>query len=688
MIKLPNDPSGSLGFGHGVTLMDNVWSSYRIVNRKPEDALGTRIRVDFGHGVGWSRVGKKTRVSRIRPGQHASVCLDSTFIAVSRSHPPLQWTETQRTHSHANRLHALPRKTDQRRGRFEALAPRSPIGVHGVDDLAAVFDGDRHNLRRTAICGIISAIIAGFVLPFLGGSYVTISGPAAGLAPPLFAGMIWLGSVDVGKGASQAEMLKAGYPLVLVAICLAGLVQLVLARLKVARLSAIFPAAAIEGMLAAIGLLIIAKQLPLFMGLNFEAHEFWPMLQEAPHHFTTMNLQVLGLGIACTALLFILAALPWRLLKLMPPPVWIFILGTLASLLFLRLGPEDLINVPANVLENGIVWPRFGKVLGDYHFWGPLAYLVVLLVMIDGTESLATISAVDKLDPYRRRSDPDRTLLAMGACNMCSSMVGGLTIIPGIVKSTANIMGGGRTQWANFFNACFLLTLLIFGRPLINMVPKAVLAAILVFIGFKLCRPKVWVKVAHIGMEQLLVFAVTVLVTVSTDLLIGIFAGIAMELVIRMWYLGLWNTLRDGDSSAPVNAGPLARFLSLFRNPVTRRELDGDKCHLFVDGPLVCFNIFHMIRELGHRPSATREISLHLSPAVPLIDHTTFEYLRYLEDDLGSGRNPTKLQIDGWDHLQPLSKHATSDRVALVSTRSLDEAARTEEELREIQVTD
>ena len=133
--------------------------------------------------------------------------------------------------------------------------------------------------------------------------------------------------------------------------------------------------------------------------------------------------------------------------------------------------------------------------------------------------------------------------------------VGGLTIIPGIVKSTANIMGGGRTQWANFFNACFLLTLLIFGRDLINMVPKAVLAAILVFIGFKLCRPKVWVKVAQIGTEQLLVFTVTVLVTVSTDLLIGIVAGIAMELVIRMWYLGLWSSLRDGDSAAPAERG-------------------------------------------------------------------------------------------------------------------------------------
>ena len=538
------------------------------------------------------------------------------------------------------------------------------------------------------ICGIVSAIIAGFILPFLGGSFVTISGPAAGLAPPLFAGMFWLGSVDLGKDASQAQKLAAGYPLVLVAICMAGLVQLILARMKVARLSAIFPAAAIEGMLAAIGLLIIAKQIPLFMGVSFEAHEFWAILEEAPHHLMEINLRVLGLGIGCTALLFILTSIPWRVFKLMPPPVWIFVVGTLSSLLFLPLDSQNLIAVPANLLEHGIVLPNFSKALGNYHFWLPVVYLVFLLVLIDGTESLATIYAVDKIDPYHRRSDPDRTLLAMGVSNMCSSAIGGLTIIPGIVKSTANIMGGGRTQWANFFNACFLLTLLIFGRDLINMVPKAVLASILAYVGFKLCRPKVWVKVAHIGFEQLLVFTTTVLVTVTTDLLIGIFAGIAMELVIRMWYLGLWSSLGDHDSPEAVSPGLLTNFLSLFRNPVTRRVLDGEKYRLFVNGPLVCFNIFHMIRELGNLPPASRAVFLHLSPTVPLIDHTTFEYLHYLELDLASRSEPANLRIDGWDHLRPLSKHESSDRVALVSTKNIDEIARTEEELREIQVTD
>jgi carbonic anhydrase len=537
------------------------------------------------------------------------------------------------------------------------------------------------------VCGIMSAIIAGLMLPLLGGSYVTISGPAAGLAPVLFAGMIMLGSVQLGHGAGQSELLKAGYPLVLVTICIAGLLQVVLAKLKVARLSAIFPAAAIEGMLAAIGLLIIVKQIPLFMGVKFEAHEFWTILGEVPRHFTTMNLRVLGLGVVCVAALFILAAIPGRFLKVMPPPVWVFVFGTLAGQLLLHLDQQYLINVPKGLLKNGIVLPAFPAVFGNYHLWAPAAYIVITLLLIDGTESLATIAAVDKIDPYRRRSDPDRTLFAMGVLNMCSSTLGGLTIIPGMVKSTANILGGGRTQWANFFNACFLLSFLFFGRDLVNLVPMTVLASILVFIGFKLCRPKVWVKVAQIGTEQLLIFTVTILVTVTTDLLIGIGVGIALRLLISLSYVGLWHTLRD-DSVGAAKPSLGAHFLSLFRDPVTRREFDEGKYHLYLDGPLVCFNMFHMIRELENRPHDARAVYLHLSPRVPVVDHTTYDALHHFLEEINPDGDHPDMAIDGWDHLRPLSKHKASTRIALLATERLDTTARAEEELRVTQATD
>jgi carbonic anhydrase len=525
------------------------------------------------------------------------------------------------------------------------------------------------------ICGIMSAIIAGFVLPFLGGSYVTISGPAAGLAPAVFAGMIMLGHARLGRDAPKSELLAVGYPLVLVAIAIAGVLQVILAKLKVARLSAIFPASAIHGMLAAIGLMIIVKQIPLFMGVKFEAHEFWAVLGEVPRHVQSMNDRVLGLGIGCLGMLFVLSTVPGRLLKIMPPPVWVFFAGTVVSAFILKLDKSHLIDVP-DPLKHGVVFPQFGDVFAHAALLLPLAYLVVTLLLIDGTESLATIAAVDKIDTFRRRSDPDQTLLAMGVSNGASSLLGGLTIIPGIVKSTANILAGGRTQWANFYNACFLLTFLLLGRDLIDMVPMTVLAAILVFIGYKLCKPGVWLNVARVGMDEFVIFSTTVLVTVTTDLLIGIGAGILLKLLLNLWYVGLWHTLRNGSEFARPNFA--ARFLSLFRNPVSQREFDDGTDHLYLDGPLVCFNLFRVIRELGQLPHGTQAVHLHLSSRVPLIDHTTSEALgHFLEEFSGQDQSP-KLVIEGWDHMRPLSKHEASTRIGLATVEELGGAQATD----------
>lgn len=513
------------------------------------------------------------------------------------------------------------------------------------------------------VCGIVSAIIAGFALPFLGGSYVTISGPAAGLAPAIYAGIVMMGGAYLGGDPSNDELLTAGYPLVLVAIAIAGLLQVVLARLKVARLSAIFPAAAIEGMLVAIGLMIIVKQAPLLLGQEFEAHEFWEILAEIPYKVSSMNVQVFGLGAACLALLFILSAIPGRVFKILPPPVWVFFLGTIASQLFLNVGSENLINVPSAPLENGVVMPKFQTVFTVPQLWLPLGYMVLTLLLIDGTESLATINAVDKLDPFRRRSDPDRTLQAMGVSNVCSSLLGGLTIIPGIVKSTANIIGGGRTQWANFYNACFLLFFLIFARSWINLVPKAVLASILVFIGFKLCRPKVWRHVAHIGAEQLLICAVTVAVTVTTDLLVGVAAGVGLKLVFTLWYTGLHQTLFGSTEGSALRHR--SRLINMFRNPVSERVYCDGVYNLFFDRPLVCFNLFHVIRELERVPIEAEVAYLHLGQNVTLIDHTTFETLAHYMEECNSAHGKFRLEVMGLEQTRPLSMHKSSMRLAV-----------------------
>jgi MFS superfamily sulfate permease-like transporter len=463
---------------------------------------------------------------------------------------------------------------------------------------------------------------------------------------------LYAGIVALGKGD-----LHLGYPRVLAAICIAGVVQLVLARMKIARLSAIFPAAAIEGMLAAIGLMIIVKQVPLFLGEKFEAHDFWEILAEVPSRLATMDAQVFWLAVGCTAFIFTLAAVPSRLLKVMPPPVWAFVLGTLVANLFLNIGPQNLIHIPENPLAHAAVLPDFAGVFGDQSLWLTLVLIVITLVLIDGTESLATIAAVDKLDPYRRKSDPDRTLLAMGASNVASSLVGGLTIIPGIVKSTANILGGGRTQWANFYNACFLLALLTFGVGLINLVPTCVLAAILVFVGFKLCRPKVWVHMAKIGKEQFAIFATTVLVTVSTDLLVGIAAGVAMKFALCLWY----NVAGADKTEAKRGVG--SRMRDLVCNPVSRREYADGSYDLYLDRPLVCFNLFHLIREMDRIPRDARAVHLQLGNHVTIVDHTTCENLFHYLEEYGSHAGMPSLEIQGFERMRAVSADRTAIRL-------------------------
>jgi MFS superfamily sulfate permease-like transporter len=478
------------------------------------------------------------------------------------------------------------------------------------------------------ITGITSAIIAGFVLPFLGGSYVTVSGPAAGLAPILLASMMALGRGN----------LETGYPLLLVAICFAGCLQLLLAKFKMARFSAIFPTAVVEGMLCSIGLLIIVKQFPALMGVKFHAHEFYQYVMEVPSHVVDAKPAVFIIGILSLALMFALSAGKAKWLKVVPPQVIAVVFGSVLGLLF-GLKGDALIHIPENPLAHGFQLPDFSGVWNDTGLWFTVATTVITLTLIDGIESLATVMAIDKIDPFHRKSDPNRTLSAMGVSNIVSSLAGGLTIIPGGVKSTACIMGGGRTQWANFYNAGFLLIYLLLARPVINLMPYSVLAAMLIFTGYKLCRPKVWSHVAHIGAEQLFVFTVTVVATLSTDLLWGIIAGIAAKWLLTCWFSSTAHvpaaaTNGNGYATAPIGKmSPAWQWLQTLMNPVAHRESIDDEHHIYFHGPLVSFNLLHVNGELARTPPTAKRVFLHLTDHVPLVDHTSCEQLLHFRDE-------------------------------------------------------
>ena len=530
------------------------------------------------------------------------------------------------------------------------------------------------------ITGVISAIIAGLVFPFLGGAYVTISGPAAGLAPALLAGMIALGHGD----------LTVGYPLLLVAICLTGVVQVLLSILRAGSFALYFPISVVEGMLSAIGILIIIKQIPQLLGDQLPPVKSIPeAILAIPHDIQEMNPEIFLVGGLALALLFFLSSRTERWATLIPAPLLVVSLGGVASW-FLQLPQEYLVHIPLDIFQHGIHVPHFSEAWQNQDLWIALLVTIVTLTLIDGTESLATIAAVDKIDPFHRKSDPNVTLRAMGISNILSSLAGGLTIIPGGVKSTTNIMAGGRTLWANFYYACSLALLLWFGTRLINLIPLSVLAALLIWVGWQLCAPRIFQKMLAIGKEQLLIAVVTVVVTLYTsDLLEGVALGTLTKIIVLCVDL-----VRASAQEAPFGESPFrwatrllpAALTELFSNPVIRigdgrgsrerysvmtvatsaiRGTVGEmknpyKIYL---SSVTCMNLMKLDKALHETlvVPANSKANFLIILAGQVIDHTSMEYLHHFQDQcIEAGHT---CAIVGVDHFRAFSDHVLAYRV-------------------------
>ena len=505
------------------------------------------------------------------------------------------------------------------------------------------------------IYGIISSIIAGLIFPFVGGSYVTISGPAAGLAPALLATMAALG------GAGDADNIGAGYPLLLVVIFSVGVAQIAMAKLKLARFAAIFPASVVEGMLGAIGVLILIKALPLFFGYlePVHAHGFGEYLQEIPTWVSGASVPAVVTGASTlVVMLLVISRLGqrFRVFQIVPPHMFGVVVGVGMATAF-GLGGEFRIQVPSNPLS-GIQLPDFSGMFAHPELWKAALIGAVTLTLIDGVESLATAQAIDRIDPYRRKSQPNRLLAAMGLSNLLSSLVGGLTVIPGGVKSKTCIEAGGRTLWANFANALFLLGFLFVAPALVSLIPKATLGGILIYTGWKMMHPSIARHLAHIGREQIFLYGLTIVVTLFTDLLVGVLVGTAAKLVILTLYARPAGVHRAADD------GVLGTIASLFRDPVTQVEGEGDTRRYHVTGPLVCFNAYKLLERLDTQQTGlagedVEDLTIVIAPGVKVIDHTAIEGV-FLAADVST---ECPLRVEGLEPMLSLGYHRSAVRV-------------------------
>ncbi|MEY2774441.1 MAG: hypothetical protein RLZZ275_788, partial [Bacteroidota bacterium] len=452
------------------------------------------------------------------------------------------------------------------------------------------------------VMGLVTAIVGGLLGTFLSGSALAIKGPAAGLI------VIVAGSVaDFGGGTT-------GWQLTLGVIVAAGLLQIAFGLLRWGRLVDLFPLAAVHGMLAAIGLIILAKQAPILLGTP---NGIWAgkgpleLLAALPACIAAADPVVAGIGLVSLAIVLAWPVLPVPALRKVPAPLVVLVcaipLGLAAGL-----GPERLVAIG-----------RFADALGIHvDFSGlasPTTFLkyLVMFALVGSLESLLTVKAVDALDPWKRTSDPNRDLLATGASNVVAAVFGGLPMISEVARSSANAANGGMTRWSNFFHGLFLLLAALLAVPVLERIPTTALAALLIGVGIRLAHPREWIAAWRIGPEQAAIFGTTVFFTLYEDLLIGIASGMAVKFIVHLF---------RGASPRELLVSDVAL------------HPDGPEIALHVRGAAVFSNILGinagLARALRHVEQAGTPVStLYLDVLeLRLIDHSAMEALHHFQE--------------------------------------------------------
>ncbi len=493
-----------------------------------------------------------------------------------------------------------------------------------------------------AIYGLVTAMIGGIVVSFIAGSKLTIKGPAAGLI------VIVAGSVTELGGGDQIH----GWHLALGAIVVAGVFQVLFGVFKFGKLSDFFPLSAVHGMLAAIGIIIISKQIHILVGINpttiegksmVEPLELLALIPSTLANFFK-NKDVTIVGIVSLLIVFGWPMIKSGFLKKIPAPLVVLAVSIpLAMFLGIHNIP-DVKNAAGEVIKKGFSpLVNFKEGLFDiiginvdfsgYSQKGTFIKYVVMFGLVGSLEALLTVKAVDMMDPWKRKSNYNKDLIAVGIGNIIAGTLGGLPMISEVARSSANVANGGKTRWANFFHGVFILIFLIFAVTFSNLIPNAALAAMLIGVGYKLAHPKEFGHMAKIGWDQIVVFIITIVVTLSTDLLVGIGAGILAKIILHL-----------------INGAPLKNMFS------AKAKIEGNI--IKVQGAAVFSNLIGIKKKID-----AFKLSDHVIFDVTkckMIDHTVIENLYHIKDDFeNEGGSFTILGIDEFKSVSK-SKHEFS----------------------------
>lgn len=431
--------------------------------------------------------------------------------------------------------------------------------------------------------GLISGIVGGLVVSWASGSQLSVAGPAAGLT------VIVLGAIET----------LGSYPLFLVSVVLAGLLQIAMGYLKAGTLGAFFPSAVIKGMLAGIGLILIIKQIPHAFGydVNFEGDDSY-MLESSSSSWNTLmeSFSAITWEIALLTVLSLIILWLWETERLkkfaivrnVPAPLLVVMLGILYTTIIGKIEPSHLVSIPEiesfQDFKNLFIFPDINAL------FNPQIYMIAMtLAIIASIETLLSLEAVDRLDPLKRVAPTNRELKAQGLGNIISGMIGGLPLTSVIVRSSVNVYNGGRTKVSAFLHGWWLVLSVLVMASLLNMIPLASLASILIYVGYKLASPQLFKEIYKQGWNQFLPFTITIIAILITDLLQGILIGMVVGLffVIRTNYKKAISMKQEGQIYT-ITLHKDVTFLNkaLLRKLFSKIE---EGSHLKIDGSKVEF---------------------------------------------------------------------------------------------------
>lgn len=461
--------------------------------------------------------------------------------------------------------------------------------------------------------GIMGGIIGGIVVSLISGSALAVSGPAAGLTVVVASAIASLGSFET----------------FLLSVIIAGLFQVVLSLLKLGSIANYFPSAVIKGMLSAIGIMLIVKQLPVAIG--FDQPSFWTsdFLSVLKNEGLSAYLAYFNLHSSRGAIIISLISLVIMILmqqsfarkwKILPVALVVVLVSTFINFLFinfqesLHLRPTQLVSIPTDFITD-INFPKLSKLFSSYEI---LKYGLII-GLLASLETLLCIEAIDKLDRHNRITPVNRELFAQGVGNIFCGFLGAIPITAVIVRGSANVDAGGRTKMSAFMHGVFLMLAVLFIPFLLNKIPYAALAAILIITGYNLTRPKLYRNMWALGWKQFLPFMITIIVILATDLLVGVSIGLLVSIyfIIQNNFRAEYRLEKTRNNNTDVFLLKLNSNVTFLNKVKLKKALDelpeysvvtidGTECN-FID-----YDILEIISEYKNK-ARDRHIELHLN---------------------------------------------------------------------------